>query len=136
MGSVFGAGADFKWGKVMRGTSIVRVLALTALVIIVGHYFFPTQWLHVTANGQPVHLVPFWAVLVGSVLLALLLDGLLVTLLMLAGSSMLLMGVILLPLLALGLIICMMLPLLLPGALLGLFVAVIVMRNKAQQRRA
>ncbi|MBB5193431.1 putative neutral ceramidase superfamily lipid hydrolase [Silvimonas terrae] len=122
----------------MRGTSIVRVLALTALVIIVGHYFFPTQWLHVTDNGQPVHLVPFWAMLVGSALLALLLDGLLVTLLMLllAGSSMLLLGLILLPLLAVGLIICMMLPLLLPGALLGLFVAVIVMRNKAQQRRA
>ena len=122
----------------MPGTSIVRVLALTALVIIVGHYFFPTQWLHVTHNGQSVALIPFWAALLGSVLLALLLDGLLVTLLMtlLAGSSILLLGAVLLPLLALGLIICMMLPLLLPGAVLGLFVAVIVMRNKAQQRRA
>ncbi|GGP20053.1 hypothetical protein [Silvimonas iriomotensis] len=122
----------------MRGTSVVRVLALAALVIIIGHYFFPTQWLHVTYNGQPVPLIPGWAMLVGSVLLALLLDGLLVTLLMtlLAGSSILLLGLFLLPLLALGLIICLMLPLLLPGALLGLFVAVIVMRNRAQQRRA
>ncbi|GGP26555.1 hypothetical protein [Silvimonas amylolytica] len=121
----------------MRGTSIVRILALAALVILVGHYFFPTQWLHVTYNGQPVHLVPGWAMLVGSVLLALLLDGLLVTLLMLlAGSSILLLGLFLLPMLAIGLIVCMMLPLLLPGALLGLFVAVIVMRNRAQQHRA